>query len=50
MPQKLSVLSMSQKILFRKSNYFVSLTITSHLDEALDVLKTFAINIDSKID
>ena len=47
---KIERLSMSQKILFRKSNYFISLTITSHLDEALDVLKTFAINIDSKIE
>jgi len=41
---------LSQRILYWKSKYFVSLTITSGLDEALDVLKTFAINIDSKIE
>lgn len=40
---------LSQKIIFRKSKYFVSLTITSGIDEALDVLKTFAGNVDSKI-
>ncbi|MCE5250396.1 hypothetical protein LLG96_09265 [bacterium] len=46
---KLERFPLSQKILFRKSKYLVSLTITSGLDEALDVLKTFAVNIDKRI-
>ncbi|MDP2981929.1 MAG: hypothetical protein Q8O92_01195 [Candidatus Latescibacter sp.] len=40
---------LSQKIVFRKSVYFVSLSITTGQDEALDVLKTFAGNVNSKI-
>ncbi len=40
---------LSQKIIFWKSKYFVSLTIDSGLDEALNVLKTFATNMDAKI-
>lgn len=46
---KIERFPLSQRILFRKSNYLASLTITSGLDEALDVLKTFAGNIDSRI-
>ena len=46
---KIERFPLSQKIVFRKSKYFVSLTITSGIDEALDVLKTFAGNVDSKI-
>ena len=41
--------AISQKIIFWKSKYFVSLTIDSGLDEALDVLRTFANNVDTKI-
>jgi len=39
----------SQKIIFWKSKYYVSLSILSGLDKALEVLKTFANNVDSKI-
>ena len=46
---KIERFPLSQKILFRSSKYFVSISITSGLDEALDVLKTFASNVDSKI-
>ena len=42
--------SLSQRILFYKEKYFISLIITSGSDEALDVLKTFAINVDGKIE
>jgi len=47
---KIERLPLTQRILFYKSDYLVSLTITSYLDEALEVLKTFANNLDSKID
>ena len=40
---------LSQMITFYRSKYFVSLTITSGLDESLEVLKQFAKNVDSKI-
>jgi hypothetical protein len=40
---------LSQIIVFYRSKYFVSLTITSGSDEALEVLKQFAKNVDSKI-
>lgn len=40
---------LSQKLMFWKSKYFISLSITSGLDEALNILKTFANNVDSKI-
>jgi hypothetical protein len=40
---------LSQKIVFLKLQYFMSLSITSGSDEALNILKTFANNIDSKI-
>lgn len=46
---KIERFSVSQKIIFQKSNYFVSLTIDSGLDEALNILKTFAANVDTKI-
>lgn len=42
--------SLSQRILFYDSKYFISLSITNGIDEALEVLKTFAINIDTKIE
>lgn len=41
--------SMSQKLLFWKSKYFISLSITAGTDEALNILKTYANNVDSKI-
>jgi hypothetical protein len=41
--------SLSQRIVFYDDKYFVSLSITNGIDEALNVLKTFAINIDTKI-
>jgi len=41
--------SLSQKIIFWQSKYFIFLTIDSGLDEALDVLKTFAANVDTKV-
>ncbi len=40
---------LSQMIVFYRSKYFFSLTITSGSDEALEVLKQFAKNVDSKI-
>jgi hypothetical protein len=40
---------LSQKILFWKSKYYIYCQIGLGSDEALDVLKTFANNIDSKI-
>lgn len=46
---KIERFSLSQKIIFEKSNYFISLTIDSGLDEALNVLKTFATNVSTKI-
>ncbi len=46
---KIERFPLSQKIIFWKSKYYVSLSILSGLDEALDVLKTFANNVNSKI-
>ena len=46
---KIERFPISQRIIFRNSKYYVSLIILSGLDEALDVLKTFASNVDSKI-
>ena len=46
---KIERLQLTQKIVFRKDRYFISMHISSGLDEALDVLKTFANNINSKI-
>ena len=40
---------LSQIIIFRKLKYYVSCSVSSGTDEALDILKTFANNIDSKI-
>ena len=40
---------LAQRIIFRKSHYFVSLIVNSGLDEALEVLKKFANNVASKI-
>jgi len=37
------------RIVAWKSKYYVSLSITSNLNEALEVLKTFATNVGSKI-
>jgi hypothetical protein len=42
-------LPLSQRIVFWKSKYYVSLSITSSLDEGLEVLKTFAGNVLHKI-
>ena len=42
-------LGLAQRIQFRKGSYFISLTISSGLDEALNVLKTFALNIDAEL-
>jgi hypothetical protein len=41
--------AISQRIIFWHSKFFVTLTITSGLDEALEVLKLFANNVDSNI-
>lgn len=46
---KIERLQLTQKIVFRKRKYFVSMTITSNLDEALNILKTFANNVHLKI-
>ena len=46
---KIERFSLSQRIVFHKSKYYISLTISTGVDEALDVLKTFARNVDSKI-
>ncbi len=46
---KIERLPLSQRLIFWKEKYFVSLTITSGLDEALNVLKTFGNNVYSKI-
>lgn len=46
---KIERFPLAQRILFYNSKYFISLSITSGLDEALDILKTFANNVDSKI-
>jgi len=46
---KIERFPLSQKLIFWKDKYFVSLTITSGLDEALNVLKTFANNVYVKI-
>jgi len=40
---------LSQDIVCLKSNYYIKLTVDSNLNEALDVLKTFANNVGSKI-
>ncbi len=42
-------LPLSQRIVFWKSKHYVSLSITSGLDEGLEVLKTFAGNVIHKI-
>ncbi len=41
--------SLSQRIVFYKSKYFVSLTVSTGLDEALVLLQQFANNISSEI-
>ena len=41
--------SLSQRVVFYDSKYFISISITNGIDEAMDVLKTFAGNIDAKI-
>ena len=46
---KIERLQLAQKIVFRKSKYLVTLIISSGLDEALEVLKTFANNVDTKM-
>jgi hypothetical protein len=46
---KIERFPLSQRIIFWNSKYFVSMTIDSGLDEALDVLRTFANNVDTKI-
>jgi len=46
---KIERFPLSQKLIFWKEKYFVSLTITSGLDEALNVLKTFGNNVYVKI-
>lgn len=47
---KIERVGMVQKIVFYESKYYVDLSITSAFDEALDVLKTFANNVSSKIE
>ncbi|MFC1569138.1 DUF6599 family protein [bacterium] len=37
------------QIIFRKSKYFVLLEVTSSMEKALDILKSFARNVDLKI-
>lgn len=39
----------TQKLVFWNSKYFISLSITAGTDEALNILKTYANNVDSKI-
>lgn len=46
---KIERFSLSQKLIFWNSKYFISLSITGETDEALNILKTFANNVDSKI-
>jgi hypothetical protein len=46
---KIERTQLSIRILAWKSKYFVSLSISSNLNEALEVLKTFATNVGSKI-
>lgn len=46
---KIERFPLSQKLIFWKEKYFVSLTVTSGLDEAMNVLKTFGNNVYVKI-
>jgi hypothetical protein len=46
---KIEKMWISQKIIFLDGRHFIQLTITSSLNEALDVLKTFAGNAADKI-
>jgi hypothetical protein len=46
---KIERFAISQRIIFYEKKYFISLTIDSGLDESLNVLKTFARNVSSKI-
>jgi hypothetical protein len=46
---KIERFPLSQKVIFWKSNLFISLSITSGIEEALNILKTFANNLDDKI-
>ncbi len=46
---KMEYLPGSQKIIFYKSKFFVSISITSDSEEALEVLKIFAASVDSNI-
>lgn len=46
---KIERTQLSIRIAAWKSKYYVSLSITSNLNEALEVLKTFATNVGSKI-
>ena len=46
---KIERTQLSIRIVAWKSKYYISLSITSNLNEALEVLKTFATNVGSKI-
>jgi hypothetical protein len=46
---KIERLPLAQTIIILKSKYFIRLSVQSNLSEALDVLKTFATNVGSKI-
>lgn len=47
---KIERFPLAQRIIFWKSKYFIAFSISSGLEEALNVLKTFSINVDSKIE
>ena len=46
---KVETTTLSRKILFRDARYFVQLIIDSSQEEALNVLKTFAGNVENKV-
>jgi hypothetical protein len=46
---KVERMALVQRIIFWEKKYFVAMTITSGLDESLNVLKTFARNVSTKI-
>jgi hypothetical protein len=46
---KIERFTLSQNIVCRKSKYYIKLTVDSNLTEALELLKTFANNVGSKI-
>lgn len=46
---KIERYTLAQRIVFYKSKYFIALSISTGQDAALDILKTFANNVDHKI-